>query len=353
MARPELEVAGAEQLRARDRDGADLERGEHDRMPLGRLADEHEHAVALGDALPSQERGPARRAVEDLGVAEIAAGAVGRDEGDRRPLEPLDDVAREVEAVRVRSRRAPWTMISFRWSSVPPNSRRPRPGGTAAAVPGAGRRMPERRAGRRARVPVRRPSGGTSIGGAVPRPPGRARRGSGRVGGRDPRPPRRGRRALRRADGDRVQARSAAGAVCEGYVRDLAALRALAFPSSAAARCRATWPGGSRWSGTARRSRSTACGSSRATSSSATTTGSSSCRPPSRRTSSRRRGEGGEGGRVPRRGRRRPAAERGVRALRRAVTAGGAMARFRWLAPCGRNVTLSARSAHHACEFRG
>src|SRR5207248_5409000 len=97
---PEDEILVAQHLRARDRDGAELEQGEHDRMPLGRLAHEDEHAVAWSDSSYGQVVGPLRRPRVDLGEAQIAPLAVARQEHQRRAGPRLDDVAGEVEPLR-------------------------------------------------------------------------------------------------------------------------------------------------------------------------------------------------------------------------------------------------------------
>jgi hypothetical protein len=104
----EAEVAGAQLLRAGDRNGPDLERREHDRMPLGGLADEDEHAVAGLDATCPEQRGPLPRPPVDVRERDIANGAVAVDEPQREAvrLEPLDHVAREVEPLRDRLRHA-------------------------------------------------------------------------------------------------------------------------------------------------------------------------------------------------------------------------------------------------------
>ena len=60
VANAEVEILGAQHLRAGDRDRADLQPGEHHREPVRRLADQHEHAVAGGDAALAEQAGPAR-----------------------------------------------------------------------------------------------------------------------------------------------------------------------------------------------------------------------------------------------------------------------------------------------------
>lgn len=69
---PEGEILVAEHLRARNRDGAELEQREHARMPFGRLADEDEHAVSPLHACARQPVRPLRGAGGDLGELEVA-----------------------------------------------------------------------------------------------------------------------------------------------------------------------------------------------------------------------------------------------------------------------------------------
>src|SRR4029079_19685952 len=89
-------------LRARARDRADLQRREHHRVPLRRLADQDEHAIDGRDSARAEHarpaRGPfARPAERDVLPSHLAFAEARRERG--RILR-LDHVAREVEPRR-------------------------------------------------------------------------------------------------------------------------------------------------------------------------------------------------------------------------------------------------------------
>ena len=104
-----------EHLGAGNGHDADLEAGEHDLDPLGRVSDEDDDAVSRGRASLPQECGPPRRVLHDLMERPRLDHSVGAEEHQRPPLgiacEHLDHVSCEVEAVRhvpgtLRERRA-------------------------------------------------------------------------------------------------------------------------------------------------------------------------------------------------------------------------------------------------------
>ena len=99
-----LERRGSDRRHARHHDGADLHRPEDDLEPVDRRPGDDEHAIAGADARLTQRRRPDGRAVRDLEEVPVLDDPFPAERRQRTALgvarERLDDVAREVEAVR-------------------------------------------------------------------------------------------------------------------------------------------------------------------------------------------------------------------------------------------------------------
>ncbi len=94
------QVFGAQLLGARQHDGADAKAGAHRHHPLGAVADQRHHDVALADpARPQRPRQP-RAALADLRERPLAPRPVARqlDQSGGGPGHPVEHFAREVHA---------------------------------------------------------------------------------------------------------------------------------------------------------------------------------------------------------------------------------------------------------------